>query len=87
MKLITRTLPLLAAVFTLPLSAHEGHPHVPPALFADKLAYAPRPLPDRIVLTWRGDPAISQAVTWRTDTSIVRAVAEFAVANEAGRTL
>ena len=78
-----RLSPLLPfiAVLALPLAAHEGHPHIPPALYADKLAFAPRPLPDRIVLTWRGDPATSQAVTWRTDTTITRAVAEFAVAN------
>ncbi len=86
MKRRHHTLPFLT-LLALPLSAHEGHPHVPPALYADKLAYAPRPLPDRIVLTWRGDPATTQAVTWRTDTTITRAVAEFAVANEAGRTL
>ena len=86
MKRLHHTLPFLT-LLALPLSAHEGHPHVPPALYADKLAYAPRPLPDRIVLTWRGDPATTQAVTWRTDTTITRGVAEFAVANEAGRTL
>ena len=86
MKRLHHTLPFLT-LLGLPLSAHEGHPHVPPALYADKLAFAPRPLPDRIVLTWRGDPATTQAVTWRTDTTIIRCVAEFAVANEAGRTL
>ena len=86
MKRLHRTLPFLT-LLALPLAAHEGQPHVPPALYADKLAYAPRPLPDRIVLTGRGDPATTQAVTWRTDTTITHAVAEFAVANEAGRTL
>jgi predicted phosphodiesterase len=87
MKHLAHALALLGALCAFPLAAHEGHPHVPPALYADKLAFAPRPLPDRIVLTWRGDPATTQAVTWRTDTTILRAVAEFAVANEAGRSL
>ena len=38
------------------------------------------PDPDRIFLTFNGDPATSRAVTWRTDTSITAAVAEVAVA-------
>jgi predicted phosphodiesterase len=36
--------------------------------------------PDRIMLTFNGDPATSRAVTWRTDTSITRAVAQIAEA-------
>jgi 3',5'-cyclic AMP phosphodiesterase CpdA len=55
--------------------------------FPDQAAHAPRPLPDRIVLTWRGDPATTQAVTWRTDPSVPRSVAEYAIANESGREL
>jgi 3',5'-cyclic AMP phosphodiesterase CpdA len=55
-----------------------------PPRYADRLAHVPRPLPDRIVLTWAADPATTQAVTWRTDTSITRAVAEIAMANESG---
>lgn len=38
--------------------------------------------PDRIILTFKGDPATSRAVTWRTDTSITKAVAQIAVATE-----
>src|SRR5262245_15411208 len=45
-------------------------------------AHRPTPLPDRIVLTWQTDPATSQAVTWRTDTTVTTAVAEFAVAED-----
>ncbi len=73
----------------MPLAAHQGHETTAwkPTPYADQLAYAPRPLPDRIVLTWAGDPATSQAVTWRTDTSIVRALAEIAIANDNGRDL
>ena len=36
--------------------------------------------PDRIMLTFNGDPASSRAVTWRTDTSITQAVAQIAEA-------
>jgi hypothetical protein len=36
--------------------------------------------PDRIFLTFYGNPAHSRAVTWRTDTSITNACAEIAVA-------
>lgn len=59
--------------------AHEGA-HTPSP---DQAAYVPAPMPDRIVLTWTGDPARSQHVTWRTDTSVAQGVAEIAVA-EAG---
>ncbi|MEO1054636.1 MAG: metallophosphoesterase family protein [Bacteroidota bacterium] len=36
--------------------------------------------PDRIILTFLGDPATSRAVTWRTDTSVTKAVAQIAEA-------
>ena len=36
--------------------------------------------PDRIILTFHGDPATSRAVNWRTDNSITSAVAEIAEA-------
>ena len=36
--------------------------------------------PDRIILTFNGDPATSRAVTWRTDTTVTKAVAQIAVA-------
>ncbi|MES2696970.1 MAG: fibronectin type III domain-containing protein [Verrucomicrobiota bacterium] len=82
-------LPLFALPFACPLLAHQGHETDgwKPTLYADKLAHAPRPLPDRVVLTWSGDPAATQSVTWRTDTSVVRALAELAVANDNGREL
>jgi hypothetical protein len=38
--------------------------------------------PDRIILTFNGDPATSRAVTWRTDTTITKAVAQIALATE-----
>lgn len=39
------------------------------------------PDPDRIFLTFHGDPATSRAVTWRTDESIKQAYAEIAPAS------
>lgn len=66
------------------LNAHEDHTHPTPARYPNREAHAPRPLPDRIVLTWQTDPATSQAVTWRTATSISHAVAEIALATESG---
>jgi hypothetical protein len=81
--------PALAIVLGLaatPLAAHEGA-HPEPAPYEKKLEHAPRPLPDRVVLTWDADPATTQAVTWRTDTSAVHGVAEIAIANEHGTSL
>jgi hypothetical protein len=60
-----------------PLRAHEDHP---PKKVLDEDLYRATPMPDRIILTWTGDPARSQAVTWRTDTSIGKALAQIAVA-------
>lgn len=38
--------------------------------------------PDRIILTFYGNPATGRAVTWRTDSSITHAVAQIAEATE-----
>src|SRR5262245_43139945 len=46
------------------------------------LIYQATPIPDRIILTWAGDPATTAAVTWRTDASVTAAVAEIAVAED-----
>ena len=56
------------------------------ALFSDHgpeaaIDPAPTPFPDRVILTWSGDPATSQAVTWRTDDSVEKAYAEIALAD------
>jgi acid phosphatase type 7 len=42
---------------------------------------APSIMPDRVVLTWHGDPTTSQAVTWRTSIAVKKAFAELAVAD------
>jgi 3',5'-cyclic AMP phosphodiesterase CpdA len=67
--------------------AHPGHDDWKPTAYPEAAAHAPTPLPDRVVLTWNGDPASSQAVTWRTDTTVQRAVAELSLANDNGRAL
>ncbi|WP_367868299.1 fibronectin type III domain-containing protein [Pedobacter sp. WC2423] len=38
--------------------------------------FNPKPFPDRVILTWKGSTAVSQTVTWRTDTTIVGAKAQ-----------
>lgn len=47
-------------------------------LFPAEELWKPTSVPDRIVLSWTGDPATSMAVTWRTDTTVEHAVAEIA---------
>lgn len=42
--------------------------------------YPPSPRPDRVILTFSGDPTTTQSVTWRTDTAIRSPVAEVAKA-------
>jgi len=45
--------------------------------------YKPSVMPDRIVLTWSGDPAATQSVTWRTSPEVTRGLAEITVADAA----
>lgn len=42
-------------------------------------------LPDHVILTISSDPATTQSVTWRTDTTVTKAVAEIALADAAPR--
>jgi hypothetical protein len=67
----------------MPLMAHEG-PHAArhePVPYDVKQQHRPTPLPDRVVLTWSGDPRHSIDVTWRTDPSVGATVAELARAD------
>ncbi len=59
--------------------AHD-HDH-PPIAVKPAEAYRPTAMPDRIILTWAGDPATTQAVTWRTSTDVKQGLAEIAVAD------
>ena len=38
--------------------------------------FNPKPFPDRVILTWTGNPEVSQTVTWRTDTTITASKAQ-----------
>jgi 3',5'-cyclic AMP phosphodiesterase CpdA len=73
-RFMTQRLLMVLWLSALAAAAHPGaHPEIDGA---------PTPRPDRVVLTWRGDPATTQAVTWRTDTSVKAARAEIALARE-----
>lgn len=52
-----------------------------PAMADPAVVYQPSVTPDRIVLTWSGDPATTQSVTWRTSTDVTSPVAEITVAD------
>lgn len=56
-----------------------------PARYPDALAHRPSPIPDRIILTWSGEPSTTQAVTWRTSDDVTRGVAQIAPALDNGR--
>jgi hypothetical protein len=53
-----------------------------PLKVADRETYKPGPLPDRVILTWTGDPTRTQAVSWRTDASVQLGLAEIAIAGD-----
>ena len=55
--------------------------------FSQEMAHLPRPLPDRVVLTWNDNPATTQSVSWRTDTSVINGYAQVGIANASGRTM
>lgn len=73
---------LLGATLAAPAFAHDGHEH-PTEKVADAAVHKPTAIPDRIILTWAGDPAHTQAVTWRTDGSAKKALAQIARASAA----
>jgi hypothetical protein len=75
---------LLALCLSLTAAHPPGdEPAKKPTKFAAKDAHKPTPLPDRVILTWDGDPATTMAVTWRTDGSVEKGLAQLA-RSEAG---
>ncbi|QBG47475.1 metallophosphoesterase family protein [Verrucomicrobia bacterium S94] len=62
-----------AALLAGSILAHEG-------VHAMRHWEIPSPDPDRVFLTFSGDPATSRAVTWRTDQTVRKAYAEIAPA-------
>lgn len=57
-------------------AAHEGDHHQHVRQYPAKEQFKPTPLPDRVVLTWSGDPRTTMDVTWRTAPVIDSALAE-----------
>ena len=72
----------LLLILAVSVLAHDHDPE--PVAVLDPEAHKPSGLPDRIILTFKGDPATSQAVTWRTDTTVAPgyALAEIAKADD-----
>ena len=44
--------------------------------------HEPALTPDRVILTWAGDPATTQSVTWRTSTQVTESFAEIALSED-----
>jgi 3',5'-cyclic AMP phosphodiesterase CpdA len=61
----------------------HAHTHAEARPVAEADAHRPSGLPDRIILTFAGDPARTQAVTWRTSAAGVKAIAQIARADAA----
>lgn len=73
---------ILAASNTVPHS-HGGHTHTHALRqIGHAEMYRPTPMPDRVVLTWNGDPSTTQAVTWRTDRTIAKSLAQIVEADD-----
>ncbi len=70
-------LPLTALALCMGLSiAIAGFKLQGPTAVPDNELYKPSAMPDRVVLTWNGDPATTQSVTWRTDTTVPAGLAQ-----------
>lgn len=73
-------LTLATATSTAGARFHDG-PRDMREKVPDAVAHRPTAIPDRIILTFTGDPARGQAVTWRTDASVDSAIAQIALAD------
>ncbi len=73
---------ILFAVAPVRFAAAQPKDLDKPVPYAAKLIHEPKPIPDRVILTWSGNPATTQSVTWRTDTSVTEAVAQIAEATD-----
>ncbi|MCW5979767.1 MAG: metallophosphoesterase family protein [Bryobacteraceae bacterium] len=82
MRLGSSRLPLAAGFVALGFAAHLSISWSDAAKIPGETLHRPSALPDRIILTWAGDPATSQAVTWRTGASVKRPVAQIAPAED-----
>ena len=84
MNYLSKIIFAIALLLFSQLNAHDKWEAVE---YSQEAAHAPTPLPDRVVLTWEGDPSITQSVTWRTDISVKKGIAQLAIANSNGRAL
>ncbi|HEX6987590.1 MAG TPA: fibronectin type III domain-containing protein, partial [Planctomycetaceae bacterium] len=66
----------LALSLALLVAAPAYSEEVPPS----QAVFRPTPVPDRVLLSWSGDPATTASVSWRTDASVTKAFAEIAPA-------
>ena len=66
--------------WTLPTPGHE--PKEATRAFPLQIRYQATPIPDRIALTWTGDPARSGQVTWRSSVGGRSSVVEFVAADK-----
>lgn len=74
----------MAALATLAVAvamtvAGAASGQAPPAAHPAELAYEPSPIPDRVILTPSGDPAVEQSVTWRTHPGVQAAMGQIAL--------
>lgn len=76
-----RTVPIFAGLFFVQTHATYAQETATTAKVAPATQYQPSPVPDRIILTWNGDPATTQSVTWRTATNSGPGVAEIVTAD------
>jgi hypothetical protein len=73
-----KSLAAFAALVALAyISVAENDPKIP-----EQVLHRPSRTPDRVVLTWSGDPATTQSVTWRTEVAVKTAMAEIAEATD-----
>jgi 3',5'-cyclic AMP phosphodiesterase CpdA len=72
----------VAAFLTTPARAHDGDHDHPPVRLAPETEHKPSVMPDRVILTWSEDPATTQDVTWRTDASVMKSVAQLVLADD-----
>jgi len=76
---------VVALIVALPVGpAALGHEvgHEGDHAIVHRPEFTSTPVPDRIILSWTGDPSTSQAVTWRTSGDVAEGVGEIAVAGE-----